>query len=234
MRNSKYRYLLPNTVTFFSLGCGIIAILLSTQNRLQIAGSLVLASYILDLLDGGLARRFNASSAFGLQLDSLVDMVSLGMAPAAVLFVHLQNSTTLPQPLIWILVVLLPMAGAFRLARFNLLPPKKTTSSDSVGLTISTGGAMIVLTTTTDIVANIIPSFGFVLITLVIIGLMVSTISFPSITWITSRRRTTLAILALIGLSLTQWHPFQSWFVLTSGYLGASLARAGIHLGTSE
>ena len=67
--NSQYRYLIPNGITFISLTCGIVAILLAATGELVIAGVLILASYILDLFDGASARYLNAGFEFGLQLD---------------------------------------------------------------------------------------------------------------------------------------------------------------------
>ena len=61
---------------------------------------------------------------FGLQLDSLVDMVSLGVSPMVLVFFHLQNEG-IGGPWVWPIVMLIPLAGAFRLARFNLLPAKE-------------------------------------------------------------------------------------------------------------
>ena len=59
----------------------------SAPRHLWVAGLLILASYLIDWCDGALARTLHASTAFGLQLDSLVDMVSLGVAPAVFLYV---------------------------------------------------------------------------------------------------------------------------------------------------
>ncbi len=86
---SKYRYLVPNSITFLSLICGIVSIMSSATGNLQLAGGLILTSYILDMFDGEMARRLNAGTPFGLQLDSLVDMVSLGTAPAVLVFMRL-------------------------------------------------------------------------------------------------------------------------------------------------
>ena len=97
---------------------------------LVLSGALIFASYWLDSMDGFSARKLNAQSEFGLQLDSLVDVVSLGVAPAVLVFQHMllggiNISWAAP------LVIFLALAGAFRLARFNQLPPKTTSSHDS-------------------------------------------------------------------------------------------------------
>lgn len=147
MQGSRARYLVPNGITFLSLACGVAAILASAADQLDTAGALILISYILDLFDGELARRLQAGSSFGLQLDSLVDMVSLGTAPAILAFSYLQDSlreNNLQWTLLWLLTILYTLAGAFRLARFNLLPMKQGQTA-SLGLTISTSGATLAL-----------------------------------------------------------------------------------------
>ncbi len=96
MMARKYRVLIPNGLTFLSLLCGTCSILVSAATPdaadapryLWVAGLFILASYLIDWCDGMMARLLHASTAFGLQLDSLVHMVSLGLAPAVLLFVY--------------------------------------------------------------------------------------------------------------------------------------------------
>jgi CDP-diacylglycerol---serine O-phosphatidyltransferase len=226
--NSKYRYLVPNGITFTSLTCGIVSILLSATGSLKVAGGLILASYILDLFDGAMARKLKAGSEFGLQLDSLVDMVSLGTAPAVLVFMHLQ-AEGLTAVWTWPFIILIPLAGAFRLARFNLLPPKKTGDTDSVGLTISTGGATMALAVLSDLAltGEYLPSYSFVILAVFVSLLMVSTIAFPSIHWVFSGRKKSAFVLSMLGISLIITPFFTAWFFWNNTYLGLALGRAG-------
>ncbi len=226
--NSKYRYLVPNGITFASLTCGIISILLSATGSLEVAGGLILASYILDLFDGAMARKLKAGSEFGLQLDSLVDMVSLGTAPAVLVFMHLQ-AEGLTAVWTWPFIILIPLAGAFRLARFNLLPPKETGNTDSVGLTISTGGATLALAVLSDLAltGEYLPSYSFVILAVFVSLLMVSTIAFPSIHWVFSGRKKSVLVLSMLGISLIITPFFTAWFFWNNTYLGLALGRAG-------
>jgi CDP-diacylglycerol---serine O-phosphatidyltransferase len=225
----NYRVLLPNGLTFLSLLCGTSAILVAAAipaaadapSYLWAAGLLILASYLIDGCDGALARTLHASTAFGLQLDSLVDMVSLGVAPAVVLFGYgvrvLGVSPWLSGPV----VALVPLAGAFRLARFNLLPPKTTSHTDSLGLTISTSGALLALAVLSNLAGTVAPSPVLYLgVTVGVSLLMVSTIAFPSLAWIFAGWRST-------GVSLVAWSFFTAWLVWTSAYVGVALVRAG-------
>lgn len=229
--NSKYRYLIPNGITFVSLTCGILAIMLAATgnpDNFVAAGVLVLASYVLDLFDGYTARRLKASSEFGLQLDSLVDMVSLGTAPAILLFMHLR-AEGITAWWSYPFIILVPLAGAFRLARFNLLPPKKTGSTDSMGLTISTGGATLALAVLADVhtAAEMMPDWSFLPLALLVSLLMISTIPFPSFFWVFSRKKTNIALISLFSVSIWLVSFFPAWFLWNNAYLGFSLARAG-------
>jgi CDP-diacylglycerol---serine O-phosphatidyltransferase len=226
--NSKYRYAIPNGVTFISLACGVVAIVLAAGGNLVSAGILILASYVLDLVDGTLARSLKAGSDFGLQLDSLADMVSLGTAPAVLAFAYLHGQG---YAIAWILpfVLLFVLAGAFRLARFNLLPPKSG-RSDSIGLTISTAGATLTLAVLSNIAShNFIPDpalFGLILVLSLLMG---SKIHFPCTHQVFSRWRLNFIYICLFGASLVwlQFSLVHTFFLFSGGYVGLSLARAG-------
>jgi CDP-diacylglycerol--serine O-phosphatidyltransferase len=227
---NKYRYLVPNAVTFLSLSCGIAALLSAANSHLTAAGLLILASYILDLFDGELARRLEASSEFGLQLDSLVDVVSLGSAPAVLAFVHLRDSGQVNMAIVWPFIIAYVLAGAFRLARFNLLPIKEG-QTDSVGLTISTAGATLTLAVLSDLAhtAEVVPDLFFLPLIALLTFLMASRIAHPSITWIFSRRWTNVIYVVYLAAGLLWLRlPFVNvWLLFNGGYLSAALVRAG-------
>lgn len=225
---SNYRYLVPNGITMASLACGLLSLLMATKGAVRPAGMLILASYILDLLDGLSARWLQASSPFGLHLDSLSDIVSLGTAPGILVFVHLQQEG-LTAAWVWGAVLLMPLAGAFRLTRFNLLPPKQTKDLNTMGLTISTAGAILTLAVLSDLalVGKELPDWSFIPLLILLSLLMVSKIAFPSFFWIFSHRWRSLILLLLFGASLLVVPVFNALFICMSFYLGLSLTRAG-------
>ena len=233
IRQSKYRYVLPSAITFISLTCGITAILTAIDGNLKVAGVLILTSYVLDLFDGEAARRLDAGTEFGLQLDSLADLISLGTAPAVLAFVHLRTGGHVSMAPVWPLVVFYVLAGAFRLARFNLLPTKEG-QTDSVGLTISTAGATLTLAVLTDAANSqeVLHDLFFLPLILGLALLMVSRISHPSITWIFSFRWANLiyVISLAAGLLWLRLSFFNVWFLFNSSYLGVALARAGFRV----
>ncbi len=230
IRGSRARYAVPNSITFLSLAAGVAAILSAAAGAMPAAGALVLISYVLDLFDGELARRLSAGSEFGVQLDSLVDMVSLGTAPAVMAFVHLRDSLDgALAPLLWFLVVLYTVAGAFRLARFNLLPTKSG-QIDSLGLTISTSGATLTLAIVSDIATRgeIAPAWAFLLFIPFLAILMASRIPFPSIVWLFSYRPANIFYLLYFTLALFVFRlPVVAvWFLFNLGFIGVALVRA--------
>jgi len=135
----------PNWFTSASLFCGLYAIILAGEaegdpNLFYKAGLMIFFAGLFDMLDGRVARMTGTGSAFGVQLDSLVDIISFGVAPAClVYFWGLQAYDRVG------LVVsgLLMLAGAFRLARFNVQAGDGKAHKWSQGLTITMGGGTV-------------------------------------------------------------------------------------------
>ena len=122
----------PNFITALNLAAGSIAVFLGIEGQLAGAALCIAAASVFDFLDGMAARLLRAYSEIGKQLDSLADLVSFGLAPAAILITLLQLAMfgqnqplafIEASPLQWIFLsaaLLVPVSGAFRLAKFNL------------------------------------------------------------------------------------------------------------------
>lgn len=119
---------LPNALTCCNLICGCIATAAALDGRLMTAVALLFAAVAFDFVDGLAARLLHAASPIGKDLDSLADVVSFGLAPAAMLhrlFVDLSllgPDATLPLPLsilATVAVLAIPVGSALRLAKFN-------------------------------------------------------------------------------------------------------------------
>ncbi|MCK5360581.1 MAG: CDP-diacylglycerol--serine O-phosphatidyltransferase [Gammaproteobacteria bacterium] len=109
-------YILPNLFTTAALFAGFSAIIQATKDNFELAAILILVAMVLDGLDGRVARMTNTTSEFGVQYDSLSDMVSFGIAPALVLFewsLHSMGKVG------WLVAFVYTVAAALRLARFN-------------------------------------------------------------------------------------------------------------------
>jgi CDP-diacylglycerol---serine O-phosphatidyltransferase len=111
------RYLLPNLITLLALCSGITAIRLGFEGRFEIAVAAIILAVVLDALDGRLARLLKGTSKFGAELDSLADFVNFGVAPALLIYFWSLNAW---RPVGWIVCLMLSIACALRLARFNV------------------------------------------------------------------------------------------------------------------
>src|SRR5690606_33990811 len=116
-------YLLPNLFTTGGLFGGFFAIIAASQGRFEAAGVAIFIASILDGLDGRVARMTNTQSEFGVQYDSLADLISFGMAPALVMYhwalVSLKLDGTTLGRVGWLAAFLYAACAALRLARFN-------------------------------------------------------------------------------------------------------------------
>ncbi len=107
---------LPNIITCCNLLCGAVATFLATQGVFAIAFLFILAGAFFDFFDGMTARKLGVSGPLGIQLDSLADDITFGLAPAMMVFCYLR-------PIIgwWAGIALLMAAfAALRLGKFNI------------------------------------------------------------------------------------------------------------------
>lgn len=126
-------FTIPNFFTLCNLLCGCLACVLSAKYRFETAFFLILIGIFFDFFDGFAARLLNSKSAIGLQLDSLADVISFGLAPSILLFYaaepyffRLGNISIVPYA-----AFLIAAFSALRLAKFNV----DTRQSDSfIGL----------------------------------------------------------------------------------------------------
>ena len=116
-------YLLPNLFTTGGLFGGFFAIIAASQGRFGAACIAIFVAAILDGIDGRVARLTNTQSEFGVQYDSLADLVSFGMAPALVMYHWSLVSMKLDGATLgkvgWLAAFLYAACAALRLARFN-------------------------------------------------------------------------------------------------------------------
>ena len=115
---------IPNFITSLNLASGFAAIIFASHGDILIASWFITAAMIFDFLDGFFARLLNAYSDVGKELDSLADIVSFGVAPAVILYQLMMNTCLFEgqfsQLLIIIILSVMPVCAALRLAIFNL------------------------------------------------------------------------------------------------------------------
>jgi CDP-diacylglycerol--serine O-phosphatidyltransferase len=129
-------YLLPNLITTGALFSGFYSIISSMNGAIEKAAIAIVVSGLLDAMDGRIARLTNTQSEFGVQYDSLSDLVAFGVAPAVLLF-----SWTLSglNNLGWMMAFIYMACTALRLARFNTHPE----SSSFTGLASPAAAGLI-------------------------------------------------------------------------------------------
>jgi len=110
-------YILPNLFTSASLFCGFYALLRTLQEDFHTAAIFILVSGLLDGMDGRIARYTNTTSRFGLEYDSLADVIAFCVAPSILVFAWALEPFG---RLGWLAAFLLVVCGALRLARFNI------------------------------------------------------------------------------------------------------------------
>lgn len=110
-------FLLPSLLTTGNLFCGFFALLLTAGHRYQEAALAIFVAMIMDLLDGRVARLMKVTSQFGVEFDSLADVVSFCVAPAFLLYTFALHDLGRPA---WFGAFLFVICGALRLARFNV------------------------------------------------------------------------------------------------------------------
>lgn len=113
---------IPNLITLCNLGCGVLSVLAALYYGFPRQAALLICLGILfDFFDGMTARLLGVSSPMGKELDSLADVVTSGVAPAAILFSLLYKPLSeCGQSWIAVAFLLIPLFAAYRLAKFNL------------------------------------------------------------------------------------------------------------------
>ena len=110
-------FLLPSLLTTGNLFCGFFALLLTVDQRYAEASLAIFVAMVMDLLDGRVARLMRATSQFGVEYDSLADVVSFCVAPAFLIYSFALRDLGRPA---WFGAFLFVICGALRLARFNV------------------------------------------------------------------------------------------------------------------
>lgn len=183
------RYSIPNSFTALSLLLGVASIVTTQLGDLTLAAWIIVWCGLLDVLDGVSARLLKATSTFGAEFDSMADLVSFGVAPAVlVLNAGLQlGGVEYDSGQFWLLLVAIAvfvLAGAMRLARFNLVSDQPSTGwFTGIPITAAGGGLVsslvLVLIYHPDIAASLPLHLYLPVLMFVLALLMISRLRFP-------------------------------------------------------
>ena len=213
-------YLLPNTLTLCSMLLGFYSILSTLKGNYVYAAWAILFATIFDGLDGWVARLTNSTTKFGIELDSLSDLVSFGVAPAVLMY----KWALVPFGRIgWAAAFWFMACGALRLARYNV-QMGSTESKSFTGMPIP-GAATIIasLVLFYHEMSDIPPGKNILILglTVMLAFLMVSTLKYHGAKEIDFRQRKPFWILVafVLGLTIIVMHPPISLFLFAMIYL---------------
>ena len=256
-------YLVPSFFTALNILAGFYSLMMTmsafrwitidqvdaTSRRLDKAAIAIGLAVVCDLIDGRIARMTKTATEIGIQLDSLADIVSFGLAPAILAYVWGYGTTlegwTNASQFAWFVSFMFVICGGFRLARFNVQASRprplaegtpKVDKKSFVGLPIPVAGcliAAIVHFTPTPLkyAPHSAPVLAIVMMVLVafLALLMVSTLRFSSFKTVGTGRkdaRLVIGLIALIGLI----YLYSQWvlLILVSSYLVHGLLSRGL------
>jgi len=220
-------YLLPSLLTMGNMFCGYLCVLYAIRGEFDVAAPLIGVAVVLDMLDGRIARMTGTATPFGVEFDSLADVISFGIAPAVLTFMWgLQPLDRLG----WAAGFIFLSAAAIRLARFNIQSVKSTDKRHFVGMP-SPAAAAIPASTVFFYPAGIQdPRWAVVAFAVMVVPalLMVSTVRFNSFKTIDTQKRRSYKVLALFALviAVIQLHPKFVLLGLAYLYMLSGLAAA--------
>ena len=214
-------FLLPALLTIGNLFFGFYALILTLDQRYTEAAYAIFVAMIMDILDGRVARLVKATSQFGVEFDSLADVVSFCVAPAFLLYAF--ALADMPRAA-WFGTALFLMCGALRLARFNV----QTGTVDKrffVGLPTPAGAAVVV---STVILLNGTELARWKLVALacgsyIVALLMVSTFRYWSFKDVDVVRRRPVQTLLVVILAVMIVATNHEWFLFL-GFLGYAVS----------
>lgn len=216
-------YLVPNFVTTANMFCGFYSIIAAVREDYLAAAWAIVAAGVFDMLDGRIARLAKATSQFGVEYDSLSDLISFGVSPAVLLYLWaLQPYDRLG----WLAAFLFMTCGALRLARFNVnsgAGPKGYFQGLPVPIAAGLISTFIIFNHSTGWPGA--TQHWILIMTLTLASLMISTIRFPSFKELNWRSRASFGYLmvGVLSMILIAVRPEITLFLLLSAYLVLSL-----------
>ncbi|HJZ71384.1 MAG TPA: CDP-diacylglycerol--serine O-phosphatidyltransferase [Vicinamibacterales bacterium] len=222
-------YLLPSLLTVGNMFCGYACVVYAMRGEYEVAAPYIGVAIILDMLDGRIARMTGTTSAFGVEFDSLADVISFGVAPAILSFAWGLSSLG---RLGWAAGFLFVAAAAMRLARFNIQSGGGGDKRYFVGMPSPAAAAIPAATVyaypwgLNDYRAAL-PAIAMVIVPAL---LMVSTIRFRSFKTLESQTRRPYTILFFIAaaIMLIATHPRFMLVVIAYSYLASAFIGLAI------
>jgi CDP-diacylglycerol--serine O-phosphatidyltransferase len=223
--------LLPSLFTVANMFCGYACVVYAMRGEYETAAPFIGIAIVLDMLDGRIARLTGTASEFGMEFDSLADVISFGMAPAILSFTW--GLWPLGR-LGWAAGFLFVTAAALRLARFNIQSASNEDKRYFVGMPSPAAAAIPAATVFAYPEGLQSPSQALLALAMVLVPavLMVSTIRFRSFKTIDLQVRRPYTVLFLIAavIMLITTHPrivlvLMAYTYLASAFAGIAMTR---------
>lgn len=216
---SSLLYILPNFFTAASIFSGVFSMISAINGDFSKAAWLIMLALIFDGLDGRVARLTNTCSKFGIEFDSLADIVSFGVAPALLIYLFVGHEFGRFGVVVAALFV---MFGAIRLARFNVMT-SHSEPSVFIGIPIPTAAVFLSLLVLLFEKYHLKLEFGLsiLIFSIVVSFLMVSNIRYPSFKKVdfTPKHIMKLFVLLLfLALSIFMF-PVEGFALIFVGYI---------------
>lgn len=225
-RPANLIFILPNLFTAASIFSGVFSIISAVDGNFEKAAWLIMLSLIFDGLDGRVARLTNTCSKFGVEFDSLADMVAFGVAPALLMYLFVGHEFGRFGVVVSVLFVIF---GAIRLARFNVM----TVSSEPsvfIGVPIPTAAVFV------SLLVLLFQKYGFhddyglviMLLSILVSILMVSNIRYPSFKKVdfSPKHAMKLFVFILSALFVVFMYPIEGFALIFVLYIMYGLIRA--------
>ncbi|MFQ6091810.1 MAG: CDP-diacylglycerol--serine O-phosphatidyltransferase [bacterium] len=210
---------LPYFFTVANLFCGFLAVVYCLHEEFVAASWLIIVAGFLDGLDGKIARFTGSSTRFGLEFDSMADLVSFGVGPAVLLYKYQFHLLEFRG---WVLVFIYIAAGAFRLARFNF-QFKGIRENTFKGMPITMAGMTVaaLIIFYSDHQGWVGNSMMTAALTLLLSVLMISTIRYEGLPGfaLETRKDKAKAIILFFSAVAIAIKPSSVFFPLMGGYL---------------
>jgi CDP-diacylglycerol--serine O-phosphatidyltransferase len=231
-------YILPNLITLLSMFAGFYSIVASLNSDYERAAWAIMVASVFDVLDGWVARMTHTATRFGIEIDSLADVISFGVAPGILVYTWTLSSFG---RIGWLGSFFLVACGALRLARFNV-QMGSTEKKHFTGLPIP-ASAMVIATTVLAYeeildfmvrlklvqLADMVGKDYWVLaLTFLLAGLMVSNITYHSLKEANLKERRPFGVLVAIVafLAIAAHNPAIVLFLVSIVYVASGIVEA--------
>jgi CDP-diacylglycerol---serine O-phosphatidyltransferase len=235
-------YILPNLITLASMFAGFYSIVASLNSDYERAAWAILIASIFDVLDGWVARMTHTATRFGIEIDSLSDVISFGVAPGVLVYTWTLSSFG---KIGWLGSFFLVACAALRLARFNV----QMGGAEKKHFTgLPTPASALVIATTvlayeeiirilehlklTQLADVIGKDYWVLALTFLLAGLMVSNITYHSLKEANLKERRPFGILVIIAafFAVVAYHPELVLFLVSISYVALGLIEAFLKL----